>query len=37
MGDDPDDYPPTPRAGQISATNQRTVEALLDRVLPLIK
>ena len=34
--DEPEDYPPIERAGQIEDRNRRTVEELLERVLPLI-
>jgi acetoin utilization protein AcuC len=34
--DEPEDYPPTERIGQIEDRNRRTVEELLERVLPLI-
>ncbi len=36
MRDDPDDYPPTLRADQVSAANLRTVGAVLEQVVPLI-
>ncbi|MCA1716585.1 MAG: acetoin utilization protein AcuC, partial [Actinobacteria bacterium] len=34
--DEPEDYPPIERAGQIEDRNRRTVEELLQKVLPLI-
>lgn len=37
MRDDPDDYPPAPRAERISAANRRTAEAVLENVVPLIR
>lgn len=37
MHDNPDDYPSTPRADRIAAANRRTVGAVQERVLPLIK
>ena len=37
MCDDPLNYPPAPRAERIVDTNRRTVEALLERVMPLIR
>lgn len=36
MRDDPLDYPPVPRSKQISDTNLRTVEAVLEQTMPLI-
>ncbi|MDQ4106616.1 MAG: acetoin utilization protein AcuC, partial [Actinomycetota bacterium] len=37
MRDAPDDYPPTPRAAQISTANHRMAEAVLEQVVPLIR
>lgn len=37
MRDDPADYPSIERAGEIHARNRRTVESLLEKVLPLIR
>ena len=37
MRDDPEDYPPTPHTDRISAANRRTVEAVLEQVVPLIR
>jgi acetoin utilization protein AcuC len=34
MRDDPEDYPGVPRAAKIADRNQRTVEDVLDKVLP---
>jgi acetoin utilization protein AcuC len=35
--DEAEDYPPVQRAAQIEDRNRRTVEELLERVLPLIR
>jgi hypothetical protein len=37
MRDDPLDYPPIDRADEISTRNRKTVEDLLEKVLPLIE
>jgi hypothetical protein len=37
MRDDPEDYPPIDRTGEISNRNRRTVEDLLEKILPLIE
>ncbi|MDQ4128681.1 MAG: acetoin utilization protein AcuC [Actinomycetota bacterium] len=37
MRDDPEDYPPGPRAGEIAGRNRRTVERVLEQALPLLR
>ena len=37
MRDDPEDYPPGPRATEIASRNERTVQEVLDKVLPMIR
>jgi acetoin utilization protein AcuC len=37
MRDDPEDYPPGPRAAEIAGRNERTVEEVLEKVLPMIR
>ena len=37
LRDDPEDYPPTERAKEIADRNRKTVEELLEKVLPLIR
>jgi acetoin utilization protein AcuC len=37
LRDDPEDYPPAERATEIADRNRRTVEELLEKVLPLIR
>ena len=37
MRDDPADYPPGPRAGEIADRNERTVEEVLEKVMPMIR
>jgi hypothetical protein len=37
MRDDPEDYPPGPRASKIAERNLRTVEEVVEKVLPRVQ
>ena len=37
MRDDPEDYPPGPRVAKIAERNLRTVDVVVERVLPRIQ